>query len=175
MNRKSLNVWLVILGIVFVWKYNAQADSCMLNIVQEELPSARIVATGKGYPPNRNVSSAQKRMLAKRAATIDAYRVLASIVNGISGYIVEGQGFVKSSGFVKGAEVSDVKYFANGKVEVDVIVPVNLVGNKSEGKLDWDMVVNDISRKGYSVCYSERPVKQISEEEWMQMRSKNTN
>jgi hypothetical protein len=167
MNKKSLGIWFVALGIVLLLGNNAQAGSGIINVVREDLPGAKILVTGKGYPPNKNLSSAQKHLLAKRAATIDAYRVLASTVNGVSDYIIGGSGVVQASGFVKGAEIYDVKYFANGKVEVDVVMPVSFLGNKKSEKINWDTVISNIAKKGYPVCYSEKPVKQISEDEWM--------
>jgi hypothetical protein len=75
-----------------------------------------------------------------------------------------------SSGFVKGAEVSDVRYFANGKVEVCLVLPVGLASNKQRENINWDAIVFDIAESGYPVYYSEKPVRQISEEEWQKMQ-----
>lgn len=171
MNRESFSICLAVLGLVLMCGVNkAQAGTGMISVVREELPSAKIVVTGKGYSPNRDISPTQKRLLAQRAATVDAYRVLASTVKGISGYVVDGNGYVVTSGFVRGAELSNVRYFANGKVEVDLLLPVSLYSGKNIGKADWDTVIGNISRRGYSVCYTERPVKQIGEQEWLEMR-----
>ncbi len=169
MKKKSFRIWLAVICMILVSGINAYAGSGIINVVRDDLPSGKIIVTGKGYPPNRNLSSAQKRLLAQRAATIDAYRVLASTVNGVSSYIVGGNKVVQSSGFVRGAEISDIRYFSNGKVEVNVVMPVSFLGNKISEKVDWDTFLSGISRKGYRICYSETPGKQITEEEWMEM------
>lgn len=173
MDKKSFGLWFAVLSLVLVLaEGKAQAGAGIINVVEKELPAAYVIATGKGYPPRKDLSPAQKRLLAQRAATIDAYRSLSSTIRGVSGYIVNGTGCITTSGFVRGAELSSVRYFPNGKVEVDLTLPVNISGNRTIAKIDWDSVVANISRRGYPVCYTERPVQQISEEEWIQMRSK---
>lgn len=89
--------------------------------------SARIEVTGKGYPPKRNISEVRKRLLARRAAVVDAYRILSSILNGVSGSIAGGEGVLHTSGFIKGAEIKGVRYLPDGKVEVDLVLPVNFL------------------------------------------------
>lgn len=172
MITERLSIGLVVACLVFSCADKAHAGLGVVSVVKEELPSAKIVVTGKGYPSRRDISPVQKRLLAQRAATIDAYRVLASTVRGVSGYISDGSGYIQTSGFVRGAEVADMRYFANGKVEVDLMLPVKLSGGMPGGKTDWDTVVASISRRGYSVCYSEKSAKQITEQEWMELRSK---
>lgn len=73
-------------------------------------------ATGEGvYPEDSSMSSAQKKLMAKRAATVDAYRKLLEKVNEISD-------FSRVSGFIRGAQIIDVRTERDGLVEVDVMM-----------------------------------------------------
>ena len=150
---------------------NAQtATVADVRIVENKLPNAEITATGIGYPPRRRVSPAQKRLLAQRAATVDAYRILAGTLSGISGYIEGGRsGYIRVSGYIKGAAVIQVREFADGKIEVDLSLPVSLGGKEVTRGVAWDKIIADISKKGYSVYYLRLPERKISEEEWLEL------
>jgi len=86
--------------------------------VLEQLKTESIIfkATGEGvYPENSSMSSAQKKLMARRAATVDAYRKLLEKVNEISD-------FSRVSGFIRGAQIIDVRTERDGVVEVDVLM-----------------------------------------------------
>lgn len=172
MIKRVLIIGFAMLGLVWGGAGRAQSITGAIRVVEKELPLARIEVTGKGYPPKRDISEIKKRLLAKRAATVDAYRVMSAILNGVSGYIAGGAGYIQTSGFIKGAEISNLRYFANGKVEVDLVLPVNFLVKGVNKNIDWDSIVRDISRKGYPVYYIEKPVRQISEEEWLEIQGK---
>lgn len=175
MFRKAFNilvVTVVILGIVFCGKGNTQAAAGVIKIIEQKLPKLQIVATGIGYPPRRKVTLAQKRLLAQRAATVDAYRTLASTLNGISGYIIKGTGNIHVSGYVQGANISQVREFADGKVEVDLSYPVSLKGKEGGNRIILNKVVTDISKKGYPVYHVKPLKKEITEEEWLELIEK---
>lgn len=110
MKRRVLSIGLVIMGLICVEADKAQA--------------AWILVTGKGYPPRREISEPRKRLLARRAAVVDAYRLLTVRLNSASECIVGGTGHRHISGFIKGAEIKDVRYFPDGKVEVDMVLPL---------------------------------------------------
>lgn len=171
MNRKVFNIVLVVLGLVCGEAGKAQSATGAMGIVKEELPSARIEVTGIGYPPKRNISESQKRLLAQRAAIVDAYRVMSATLRGVSGYVVNGSGFLQTSGYIRGAEIKDIRYYINGKVEVDLVLPVSFQAKGVSRNINWDSVVSDISNRGYPVYYNEKQTKQITEEEWRQIRS----
>lgn len=163
---------IVVLGVAFLEKGNAQTSIGVVRVVERKLPKAEVMATGIGYPPRRGLSLAQKRLLAQRAATVDAYRVLAGTLSNISGCVVEGSGYIQVSGYIKGASVTQVREYADGKVEVDLTVPVNLRGRAIRGKTVWDRTIADINKRGYPIYYLKQPKEQISEEEWLEIIKK---
>lgn len=158
--------------VLFEWRGIARAATGVVRIVERKLPDAEIRVTGIGHPPRRRVTPSQKRLLAQRAATVEAYRVLAATLNGISGYVVGGSGYIQVSGYIKGATVTQVREFPDGKVEMDLSLPVSLIGKGGGDKITWDKVIADINRKGYPVYYLRKPEKEISEEEWLEMIEK---
>ncbi len=86
--------------------------------VLEQLKTESIIfkATGEGvYPEDCSMNSAQKKLMAKRAATVDAYRKLLEKVNEISDCS-------RVSGFIRGAQIIDVRTERDGVVEVDVMM-----------------------------------------------------
>lgn len=86
--------------------------------------------TGSGAPPDRG-SLAQKRLMAERSATADAYRQLAEAMYGIRvnsetlvrDYVVESD-VIKTyvQALIKGAQKIDLRYLDDGTVEVDFVV-----------------------------------------------------
>ena len=91
-----------------------------------------VEATGEGvYPENPSLSLVQKKLMAKRAATIDAYRKLLEKVNEIEIgseskmkdlLIQHDEVTAKVSGFIRGAKIIEVRDKQDGIVEVDVII-----------------------------------------------------
>lgn len=75
---------------------------------------------GLGYPPIKAQSTAQARLMAKRAATIDAYRN-ALIKAGITEYNEEGF-YSGISGFVSGMTVVNEEYLKDGGVRLTALV-----------------------------------------------------
>lgn len=111
MKKKVLSIGLVILGLICGEVDRAQA--------------AWLLVTGKGYPPKREISETRRRLLARRAAVVDAYRLLAEKVSGMPEYPICGSGYRHIRGSIKGAEIKDVRYFPDGKVEVDLVLLVS--------------------------------------------------
>lgn len=75
---------------------------------------------GLGYPPIKAQSTAQARLMAKRAATIDAYRN-ALVKAGITEYNEEGF-YSGISGFVSGMTVVNEEYLKDGGVRLTALV-----------------------------------------------------
>lgn len=103
-------------------------------VLREGLP-LRITVTAQGVAPEHVVSPAQAYVMAKRAATVEAYRIIAERVNGVR---VDGQDTIKNmivkksvvraqvSAMIKNAEIVD-EVFKNGifEVEMEVVIHYN--------------------------------------------------
>lgn len=101
------------------------------SALSESLPtwaSRGIVATGAGVPPE-NAKGPEARLMAVRAAKIDALRNLAERVYGVKiNAVTSIRDFVTEHDevradvevFLGGAEITDTRYLSDGSVEVDV-------------------------------------------------------
>jgi len=63
------------------------------ELLLEEKGSLRVSVTGEGVAPMNTSSPAQARVMAKRAAIVEAYRLIAEKVNGVR---VEGKDTIKN-------------------------------------------------------------------------------
>ena len=86
-----------------------------------------VQATGIGAPPEKFYGKPNARPMALRAATLDAYRNILEVVNGvrinsttvIKDFAVENDIIMsKVEGMVKGAEVIKKEYLSDGTVEI---------------------------------------------------------
>ncbi len=87
------------------------------------VPSAamgRVRTTGRGRAPGRTGSAAKQRLMAKRAAVVEAYKRAAKTLGQSRSGIIAGTGNEAVSGFVRGVEVMETRYYRDGDVEVDV-------------------------------------------------------
>jgi hypothetical protein len=100
-----------------------------------------IKVTGSGAPPERG-TTASKRLMAVRAARVDALRQLGEIVNGVK---VDSETIVKDfvtesdtirtqmSALIKGAQqAGEPRYLSDGSVEIDLILPLYGQGNVAD-------------------------------------------
>ena len=103
--------------------------------------SGTITVTGSGAPPDRG-TVASKRLMALRAARVDALRQLGEIVNGVK---VDSETTVKDftvdsdtihaqmSALIRGAQQSgEPRYLSDGSVEVDLVLPMYGQGNVAD-------------------------------------------
>lgn len=95
--------------------------------------NATITVVGNGIAPPDTVNAAQAKALAKRAATVDAYRQLAESVKGVnvtSESTVENMMVLsdvtttKVNATIQGARILDVKYTQDGGCEVTMQVSI---------------------------------------------------
>ena len=103
------------------------------EIVLENNKSLHIAVKGQGVAPSFAISPAQAYVLAKRAATVEAYRLIAERVNGVR---VEGQDTIKNmvvksttvranvSAMIKNATVVETT-FKDGLCEVEMEITLN--------------------------------------------------
>jgi hypothetical protein len=100
-----------------------------------------IKCTGTGAPPDKG-TVASKRLMALRAAHVDALRQLGEIINGVK---VDAETVVKDfvtesdtirtqmSALVKGArQVGEPRYLSDGSVEIDLVLPMYGQGNVAD-------------------------------------------
>ncbi len=86
-------------------------------------------ATGTGVPPSRAINPAQARLMAKRAAKMDAlrnlleqaYGVTISSSSSVRDFVLQNDS-VRSrvDAYIKGAKIVDERYLQDGSVEVDM-------------------------------------------------------
>ena len=101
---------------------------------QESYP-VTITVTGIGKPAARGRSSAQKRLLAERAATVHAYHKLVGAVNNIDQKYIPKDTIILSSGFIRNARIIQKRYLNNGTVEVDIALTFNSTAELLENKM----------------------------------------
>lgn len=81
---------------------------------------SRVKATGRGRAPKRAGSDAQLRLMARRAAVVEAYKNAAKTLGQARSTVAAGTGSETVSGFIRGVELTETRYYRDGDVEVDV-------------------------------------------------------
>ena len=101
-----------------------------------------ITVTGEGIVPPNTVNRAQARGLASKAATADAYRKLAEMVNGVhvegettveKMFTVHDQIKLKVAATIKGAKIVDETFLSDGGYRVTVQMPLFGASNSLAG------------------------------------------
>lgn len=104
MIKKIFIIGFLVMGLVFGPEGRAQG----------------LVVIGKGYLPRReDISLVRRRLLARRAAVLDAYRKLALAKSGVP---IPRNGKIHQYSFIRGAKIKDVRYFPDGMVEVEMVL-----------------------------------------------------
>ncbi len=89
----------------------------------------KISTKGAGAPPQRAVNQAQARLMAERAAKVDAMRNLLEQAYGVSisssttvrNFVTENDTIrARVDAYIKGAKVVDTRYLDDGSVEVEM-------------------------------------------------------
>lgn len=121
-------------------------------------------SVGVGHPPEGRIySAAQRRLLAKRAATVMAYRDLLKASQTVHPLLPVGQGIEVVSGYLQGAQEVETRYYSNGRVEVEMVLPLGSVADSYEGT----RVI--FSKTTYPVCEIDRGAREISKEEYEEL------
>lgn len=101
---------------------------------EEEWEDLIISATGKGVPPADITDPAQRRVMAERAAYLDAVRLLGENIKGVyinsnttvKDFVTQNDEIrAKFDGWIKGAKKTMVRELPDGTVEVDVEMPLS--------------------------------------------------
>ena len=82
--------------------------------------TGRLRTTGRGRMPRRAGSEAQLRLMAKRAAVVEAYKNAARDLGQARSTVAGGTGSETVCGFIRGVELIETRYYRDGGVEVDV-------------------------------------------------------
>ncbi|MBA4374224.1 MAG: hypothetical protein C0402_15340 [Thermodesulfovibrio sp.] len=89
----------------------------------------KVTAKGGGAPPPNAVNQAQARLMAERAAKVDAMRNLLEQTYGVriksrttvKDFITQNDTIkARVNAYIKGAKVIDTKYLSDGSVEVEM-------------------------------------------------------
>lgn len=125
-------------------------------------PAATIMATGRGRAPARAMTEAQLRLMAKRAAMVEAYKNLAMAIGQGRSSVEGGTGSESVSGFLKGVRLKETRYYADGDVEVDVEMEVGPPGCQASPRSRLPAIEKDLVsvEKGSGV---------IGEAEWREI------
>ena len=100
--------------------------------------NSTITVTGSGIAPANARSAAQARMMARRAAVVDAYRQLAEAIKGVNVdsettvqnmMVVDDTTKTKVSAFIQGAKILSEQVTADGGYEVTMTVSMFGVSN----------------------------------------------
>ena len=103
------------------------------NLLLQEDKPLRISVTAQGVAPANTISPAQAYVMAKRAATVEAYRLIAERVNGVR---VDGKDTIRNmvvqrstvrsevSALIKNATIVETT-FKNGLCEVEMEVELH--------------------------------------------------
>lgn len=130
MNRRHLIFMSAILAISLV----IIAAGCAVYVPPEAPPKAewvpiKIKAKGGGVPPPTAINQAQARLMAERAAKLDAYRNLLEQAYGVTIHSnTSVRDFVTQSdtiharveAYIRGAKVIDTRYLNDGSVEIEI-------------------------------------------------------
>ncbi len=105
--------------------------SAVTCIAEDSLKAA--VVQGIGYPPIKAENASQARLMARRAAVVDAYR------NSLAGSMAEAPGsdyqYEELSGFVSGMKIIQEEYLKDGGIRITAAVPKGRVQSPAESEM----------------------------------------
>jgi hypothetical protein len=127
--RKFHLFFMVLLGSLFFFITSfAQIQERVLFIKSSDkfrVDQNVIIAKGIGKPPTYSESSAQAKLMARRAAIVVAQRNLAKVVGKV---VKESRGRVtrtRIKAFLRGAKIREVCELPNGSMEATLELPLN--------------------------------------------------
>ncbi|MDD5679990.1 MAG: hypothetical protein PHI59_01970 [Candidatus Omnitrophica bacterium] len=146
--------------IGYAFAEGAAAVSGIIIKVDSDGLKAEIIATGKGDISDKvDIRNPQARLLAKRQAMAGAYQNLINAVNAISPDYFPKERYVVSDKFLKGATLTEARYYGDGSAEADIELDIALNGPIA------DKFEKDMRLLGYRVIEYDRPNTEIMEGE----------
>jgi hypothetical protein len=126
----------VVLAVLLAWAPGLRADQGVESVGKGQIDwvQYRVSAMGYGAPPARAQNAAQARLLAQRAAVVDARRNLLEVVEGVR---IDGRTLVenmiatkdvivsKVQGVLKHAQVDKMEFTSDGAAEATVSMPLS--------------------------------------------------
>jgi hypothetical protein len=128
-NKKYLLYLLIIIAFLSI-----SLSACYVVPAKEATPGyewrpVTLRATGAGVPPARAMNPAQARLMARRAAILDAQRNLLEQAYGVTitsnstvrDFVLQSDTIrSRVEAYIKGARIVDERYLSDGSVEVDM-------------------------------------------------------
>lgn len=125
-----------------------------------------IRASGVGLEPAGR-SGAQARLMARRAAIVDGYRKLGAMRGRVLGSFTGKTYHESASDFIRGAAVVETRYYYDGRVEVDMELPV--APGEVGGRATAERIRETLVRSGITVVEVEPERRRITREEWEEL------
>jgi hypothetical protein len=142
MKKQTFTYMAIFLSIflLFCWaeKSNSQEYGAVIEAIGDngviDWTNGILYVKGMGAPPENAVNDAQKKLLARRAAQADGYRILLEVIKGVR---VESETTVEKfivtndtiranvEGLVKGAQTVNTEYQPDGSAVVTLGIPLN--------------------------------------------------
>ena len=147
------------------WAGKKGLESVMI-VYDPQLKTSSLKAVGVGFPPkNQALTPAQRRLMAIRAATVVGYRHLLQASLQLKPVLPVGTFHEEINGFLQGAQRVQTRTYADGKAEVELILPLGSVAESLQATQTLFI------QTGLPICEIDRKVHVISEEEVIQTRS----
>ncbi len=146
-------------------------DEAFVRIERPSEGRAEMVirASGVGLEP-AGYSGAQARLMARRAAVVDGYRKLAAMRGRVWGSFTGRTYHESVDDFIKGAAVVETRYYYDGRVEVDMELPVD--ASAIGGAAGPARIRETLSGAGIDVVEVEPERRRITREEWEELFKK---
>lgn len=125
-----------------------------------------IRASGVGLEPAGR-SGAQARLMARRAAIVDGYRKLGAMRGRVLGSFTGKTYHESASDFIRGAVVVETRYYYDGRVEVDMELPV--APGEVGGRATAERIRETLVESGITVVEVEPERRRITREEWEEL------